>query len=171
MAASQQFGSAPAARSGGGRGLGFGGGPGGVNGSTIPALVRAEWSELDAMRVLELIKREYPIDPNRTYLFGYSAGGQGGHYIVQKYPDLWTAVAIGGSITTPGRFYDFERVKKIPMFLYSGTDDAGPLRATRSLVEAMQAKDVPVVFKELPGANHDTATPAAFEFFASHARK
>lgn len=177
VAAPQQFGPAPApaAGGGGGRGFGFGGGPGGVNGSTFPALVRAEWSELDAMRVLELIKREYPIDPNRTYLFGYSAGGQGGHYIAQKYPDLWTAIAIGGSITTPGRFYDFERVKKIPMLLYSGTEDAGPLRATRSLVEAMQAKGVPAIFKEFPGANHDTApsvaTPSAFEFFASHVRK
>jgi poly(3-hydroxybutyrate) depolymerase len=175
VAAPQQFGPPPVARNGGGRGFGFGGGPGGVNGSTIPGLVRAEWSELDAMRVFELIKREYPIDPNRTYLFGYSAGGQGGHYIAQKYPDLWTAVAIGGSITTPGRSYDFERVKKIPMMLYSGTEDAGPLRATRSLVEAMQAKGVPAVFKEFAGATHDTApsiaTPTVFEFFASYVRK
>jgi hypothetical protein len=66
-------------------------------------------------------------------------------------------------------------VKKIPMMLYSGTEDAGPLRATRALVEAMQAKGVPAVFKEFSGATHDTApsvaTPAAFEFFASHVRK
>lgn len=174
VATSQTFGPTPAGGRGRG-GFGFGGGSGGVNGSTTPGLVRAEWSELDAMRVFELIKREYPIDPSRTYLFGYSAGGQGGHYIAQKYPELWTAVAIGGSITTPGRFYDFERVKNIPMMLYSGTEDAGPLRATRALVEAMQAKGVPAMFKEFPGATHDTApsvaTPAAFEFFASHVRK
>jgi poly(3-hydroxybutyrate) depolymerase len=174
VAAPQQFGPAPAAGAGGGRG-GFGGGPGGVNGSTVPALVRAEWSELDAMRVFDLIKREYPIDPNRIYLFGYSAGGQGGHYIAQKYPEHWAAVGIGGSNTTAGRFYDFERVKKIPMMLFSGTEDAGPLRATRTLVEAMQAKGVPAVLKELPGATHDTApsvaTPVVFEFFAKHVRK
>jgi poly(3-hydroxybutyrate) depolymerase len=175
LAAPQQFGPAPAAGSGGRGGFGFGGGGGGVNGSTTPALVRAEWSEIDAMRVFELIKREYPIDAKRTYLFGYSAGGQGGHYIAQKYADHWTAVAIGGSITTPGRFYDFERVKQIPMMLYSGSEDAGPLRASRTLTEALQAKGVSAVFKEFPGANHDTApsaaTPTVFEFFARQVRQ
>ena len=68
------------------QGRGGGGPAGGVNGSTIPAAVRSEWSEQDAMHVLELVKREYPIDPKRTFLFGYSAGGQGAHYFGQKYP-------------------------------------------------------------------------------------
>ena len=68
------------------QGRGGGGSTGGVNGSTIPAAVRSEWSEQDAMHVLELVKREYPIDPKRTFLFGYSAGGQGAHYFGQKYP-------------------------------------------------------------------------------------
>ena len=30
------------------------------------------------MHVLDLVKKEYPIDPKRTFLFGYSAGGNGG---------------------------------------------------------------------------------------------
>ena len=34
-----------------------------------------ELSEIGTMHVLELVKEEYPIDQNRTFLFGYSAGG------------------------------------------------------------------------------------------------
>ena len=181
MAAPQQFGPAPVAagQGGGGRGgrggRGFGGGgTGGVNGSTIPALVRSEWSEQDAMHVFDLIKAEYPIDAKRIFLFGYSAGGQGGHYFAQKYAENWAAVAIGGSNAAIGPFYDTERVKKIPMMLYAGSED-GVVSATKALGEALKEKGVDATVKIFPGATHDSAPSAAvgdaFDFFAKHAQK
>lgn len=179
MVAPQQFGAAPAAPSvspGGGRG--GRGGPGnsfgGVNGSTTPALVRAEWSEQDAMHVFDLIKAEYPIDPQRTFLFGYSAGGQGGHYFAQKYAEHWAAVAIGGSGATAGAFYDFTRLKNIPMMVFAGSEDpvANP---TRAMGEALNAHGIAATTKIYPGATHDTAPSVAiadiFDFFAAHVRK
>ena len=162
--ASQQFGPARAGAAG------FGG----VNGSTTPASLRAEWSEQDAMHVFELIKQEYPIDPKRTFLFGYSAGGQGAHYFGQKYAGQWVAIAIGGSNAAPGSAYEFERLKGTPMMLFSGAAD-GVLNATRTMAQALRDKGVDAVFKEYAGANHDTApaaaTPDIFEFFATHSRK
>ncbi|MEO7414981.1 MAG: dienelactone hydrolase family protein, partial [Opitutaceae bacterium] len=179
MAAPQQFSPAAAAapqgagRGGPGRG-GPGGGGGGVNGSTIPAQVRSEWSEQDAMHVFDLIKAEYPIDPNRIFLFGYSAGGQGGHYFAQKYAENWAAIAIGGSNASMGPFYDVERVKQIPMMLYAGSED-GVVNATKALGEALKEKGVDATVKIFPGATHDTAPSAAvgdaFDFFAAHPRK
>ncbi|MEO5961336.1 MAG: hypothetical protein ABIZ49_10870 [Opitutaceae bacterium] len=182
MATPQQFASAPApaaasaAAPTGGRGGGRGGaqGAGGVNGSVTPALVRGEWSEQDAMHVFDLIKREYPIDPKRTFLFGYSAGGQGGHYFAQKYAENWAAVAIGGSNAAPGAHYNFERVKNIPIMVFSGSQD-GVLNATRAMAEGLKQKGVPAVFKEIADATHDTAPSKAiadvFEFFAANGRK
>jgi poly(3-hydroxybutyrate) depolymerase len=168
----QSFGPAPTPAAGGGRG--GAGGAGGVNGSTIPALIRAEWSEQDAMHVFELIKREYPIDPKRTFLFGYSAGGQGGHYIGQKYAENWAAIAIGGSGATLGAYYAVDRIKDTPMLVFAGTDDP-VLKATRAMGEALQQRGVPAVFKEIVGASHDTAPSKAiadvFDFFAAHGRK
>ena len=147
---------------------------GGVNGSTIPAPVRSEWSEQDAMHVLELVKQEYPIDPKRTFLFGYSAGGQGAHYFGQKYPEQWAAIAIGGSNATAGDFYRFDRLKNTPMLLVSGSADP-VVTATRAMAEALRTHGIDVLFTEYPGHNHDT-TPAAatadiFAFFAAHARR
>lgn len=182
VASPQQFGRAaaptatptPAAggRSGGGRGGAQS--AGGVNGSTIPALVRSEWSEQDAMHVFDLIKREYPIDAKRVYLFGYSAGGQGAHYLGPKFAGNWAAIAIGGSNAAMGPHYAVDRLKDVPMFLFSGVDD-GVLNATRTLAQALQAKGVKAVFKEYPGINHDTApaaaTPDVFEFFKANPRK
>ena len=153
---------------------GGGGAPAGVNGSTIPALVRSEWSEQDAMHVFELVKQEYPIDPKRTFLFGYSAGGQGAHYFGQKYPDQWVAIAIGGSNATAGDYYRFDRLKHTPMLLVSGSADP-VVTATRAMAEALRSHGIDVLFKEYPGHNHDTtpaaATPDIFAFFAAHARR
>lgn len=176
MAAPQQFGPTPAAAPGGGGrgGLGAGGGFGGVNGSTTPMLVRSEWSEQDAMHVFDLIKAEYPIDSKRIFLFGYSAGGQGGHYFAQKYADYWAAVAIGGSNAAVGAYYDVERVKKIPMMVYAGSED-GVAGATKAIGEALKEKGVDATVKIYPGATHDTAPSVAvadaFDFFAAHGKK
>ncbi len=146
---------------------------GGVNDSTIPALVRTEWSEQDAMRVLDLVRKEYPIDPKRTFLFGYSAGGQGAHYLSQKFAENWTAIAIGGSGAAAGSHYDFGRLKGIPMFLFSGSADP-VVGATRAMSAALKQRGIDATFKEYPGASHDTApgvaTPDFFEFFAGHGK-
>lgn len=179
-AAQQQFGPPPPAPAGaggpgarGGRGGGFGPAPGGVNGSTVPSLIRSEWSEADVMRVFELVRQEYPIDPKRTFLFGYSAGGQGAHYLGPKFAEHWAAIAVGGSNASMGPHYDVDRVKNTPMFLFSGSDD-GVLNATRTLAEALKERGVNATFKEYPGINHDTApgaaTPDVFEFFARNGR-
>ncbi|MEO5961674.1 MAG: dienelactone hydrolase family protein [Opitutaceae bacterium] len=175
-AAPQQYGPPPPAAAGaaGRGGRGGGGGFGGVNGSTIPAMVRSEWSEQDAMHVFDLIKAEYPIDPKRTFLYGYSAGGQGAHYFAQKYAENWTAVAVGGSNAALGPYYDVERVKKIPMMVYSGEDDP-VVTATRVIATALKEKGVEVVLKTYPGIDHNKGPVACvgdvFEFFATHARK
>lgn len=180
MASEQKFGplpttaaAAPGGRAGGG-GRGGASAAGGVNGSTIPALVRGEWSEQDAMHVFALIKAEYPIDPKRTFLFGYSAGGQGGHYFAQKYAENWAAVAIGGSNAAPAAHYDFARVKNVPMFVFAGTQDP-VLNATRTMGQTLKEKGVDATFKEIAGATHDTAPSMAiadvFDFFAAHGRK
>jgi poly(3-hydroxybutyrate) depolymerase len=157
---------------------GNGGGPagaGGVNGSTTPQLVRSEWSEQDAVHVLNLIKEEYPIDPKRTFLFGYSAGGQGSHYFGQKYAENWAAVAIGGSNAAPGPQYDFDRLKNIPVMVFVGLQDPPNINPTRTIYQALKQHGIDATLKEYPGATHDSgpsaATPDVFDFFAAHGRK
>jgi len=178
MAASQNFGPLAAA---GAAGEGRGGrgsaatGFGGVNGSVTPALVRSEWSEQDAMHVFDLIRQEYPIDAKRTFLLGYSAGGQGAHYLGQKFAENWVAIAIGGSNAAPGANYAFERLKHIPLMLFVGAADQPNINPARTMFQAMQQHGLDVVLKEYPGADHDHAPSAAiadiFDFFDAHPGK
>ena len=150
-------------------------GAGGVNGSTTPQLVRSEWSEQDAVHVFNLIKEEYPIDPKRVFLFGYSAGGQGSHYFGQKYAENWAAVAIGGSNAAPGPQYQFDRLKNIPVMVFMGLQDQPNIAPTRTMYQALKQHGIDAAIKEYPGATHDSAPSAAiadvFDFFAAHGRK
>jgi dienelactone hydrolase len=139
-----------------------------------PALVRSEWSEQDAMHVFDLIRQEYPIDPKRTFLFGYSAGGQGAHYLGPKFAEHWAAIAIGGSNAMPGSGYPFDRLKNMPVMIFVGGADTPNLAPSRAMVEALKNAGIQAVLKEYQGASHDSAPSAAtadiFTFFDAHRR-
>ena len=148
---------------------------GGVNGLVTPALVRSEWSEQDAMHVFDLVRAEYPIDPKRIFLLGYSAGGQGAHYLGPKFPQHWAAIAIGGSNAQPGATYPFEKIAGTPMMIFVGSEDAPNITPSRNMTQALQQHGVTVVLKEYAGATHDSAPSAAisdvFAFFDTHPRR
>jgi len=44
------------------------------------------------MNVLDMIRKEFNIDENRTYLMGHSMGGAGSIYLGVKYASIWAAV-------------------------------------------------------------------------------
>ena len=142
----------------------------------MPRARVGELSEKDAMNVFELVRKEYPIDPKRTFLFGYSAGGAGALYFGPKYAEHWAAIAAGGSNVGPNN-YPFESLleKKIPVQLFFGDQDsAGVLQGTRDLAAAMKERGLEVDLAEYKGFNHDTApgtaVPHIFEFFNAHPR-
>jgi predicted peptidase len=146
-----------------------------VNGSVTPALVRSEWSEQDTMHVFDLIRQEYPIDGKRSFLFGYSAGGQGAHYLGPKFAENWAAIAIGGSNAMPAQTYPFGRLATIPMMIFVGTNDKANINPSRAMVQALKENGVDAVLQEYEGATHDSAPSAAiadiFTFFNRHPRR
>jgi dienelactone hydrolase len=166
---------APGAAQGRGRAGGRGGG-GSQFANDMPRSRLGELSEQDAMRVFELVRSEYPIDPKRTFLFGYSAGGAGTLYFGPKYSSHWAAIAAGGSNVGPNN-YPFDRLteKNIPVHIFFGDQDsAGVLQASRNLANAMKERGLEVDLAEYKGFNHDTAPGAAiphlFDFFNAHPR-
>lgn len=47
--------------------------------------------EEDVLSAVEDVRRHYPIDPNRVYLFGYSMGGMAVFTLGGHWPDRWAA--------------------------------------------------------------------------------
>jgi len=52
-----------------------------------------ELSEMDVMNVLEIVKKDLSIDPQRIFLLGHSMGGGGALHLAATYPQIWTGLA------------------------------------------------------------------------------
>jgi predicted esterase len=55
--------------------------------------------ETDVFEALEQVRKQYPIDPDRTVLRGFSMGGHGAWHLGAHFPDLWAAVSPGAGFT------------------------------------------------------------------------
>jgi dienelactone hydrolase len=136
---------------------------------------QGELSEKDALNVLDLATKEYPVDPARIYLFGHSAGGAGAWYLGEKYAERWAAIAASAAPTRPGGF-PFDRLKGMPVMVCHGDkDDEVPVASSRNMVKAAEENGLDPHYLEVPGATHLTIVaivePKVFEFFDQHPRK
>jgi S-formylglutathione hydrolase FrmB len=41
------------------------------------------------MHVLQLVRSEFTVDPDRIFLWGHSMGGAGTYHLAAKHPDIW----------------------------------------------------------------------------------
>jgi predicted peptidase len=135
-------------------------------------LRQGELSEKDALNVLDLVTKEYPIDPARIYLFGHSAGGAGSWYMGEKYAAKWAAIAASAAPTAAEGF-PFERLKGVPIMVCHGDrDDEVPVARSRTMVEAAKRQGLDPEYLEVPGATHLTIValvePRVFDFFDRH---
>ena len=87
-------------------------------------------SERDVMNVIDLVKAEYNIDPDRVYLMGHSMGGLGTYFLGQKYAGMWAAIApMSGTMTDYD--YSLDRLKKMPILVSAGSTKSSPRRRPR----------------------------------------
>jgi len=138
-----------------------------------------EASEKDVMNVLDMIRKEFNVDENRTYLMGHSMGGAGSIYLGVKYASIWAAVGAEAPATSPAGLtpetYSLEPAKKIPMIVVQGDmDTLVPVAGTRLWIEKMKDLKMTYQYVEVPGGDHGsvltTGAPDIFAFFATHTK-
>jgi predicted peptidase len=127
-------------------------------------------SEQDVMRVLDLARKNYKIDPNRIYLMGHSMGGIGTWKLAPKYPDLWAAIAPFSGSGAPATL---ERIKSVPEFVVHGDNDPTVnVQGSRTMVAKMKELGIEVKYVEVPGGNHGSVVApnfaGMFDFFDAH---
>jgi dienelactone hydrolase len=130
-------------------------------------------AEQDVLDVIAEVRKLYPIDDRRIYLFGVSMGGFGTWSIAQNHPDLFAALAPVSGGGNPARM---DRIKSIPQIVVHGDNDTTVLVAqSRAMVEAARKLATEVKYIEVPGGTHDNVVlpnlSQIFEFFASHRKK
>ncbi len=118
-------------------------------------------SEWDVLNVIEIVRHEYPIDPQRTFLAGHSMGAGGTWYLGAKYPDYWAALAplSGPFVHVEG--YPWENIRPLPVFVTEGNNTASTA-ASRAVHEYMVEEDFDVTYKEVV-ADHEGMIPLVLE--------
>jgi len=156
-------------------------GPGPTAGGTaITDLAKLhEASEKDVMNVLDMIRKEFNVDENRTYLMGHSMGGAGTIYLGVKYASIWAAIGAEAPATAPAGLtpanYSLEPARNIPMIIVQGDmDTLVPVAGTRLWIDKMKELNMTHQYVEVPGGDHGsvltTGAPDIFAFFAKYTK-
>ncbi len=162
-------------RPGGGPGAGAAAAPAGPDPERL-----AELSELDVRMVMAMVREEFTVDDDRTYLMGHSMGGAGALFLGQKYAEEWAAVA---SIA-PAAFLMQQNSAEIlqPMkdagvpllIIQGGADTVVPATSTRAWAASMEAIQMEGEYIEMPEGDHgnviNDGMPAIFELFEANTR-
>ena len=134
----------------------------------------SELSEKDVMNVLELVRKDHTIDPDRIYLMGHSMGGGGTWHLGIKYPDLWAALApLAPAVFRPAS--DVEKARHIPVILVQGdADNLCPVGTARRWAEQMKSLGMNYRYVEIAGGDHGSVAwknlAEVFAFFDRHKR-
>jgi dienelactone hydrolase len=163
-----------------GRRGGGGGGGGGQTAAPAPPANLAELSEKDVMNVLAMMRKEFNVDENRTYLMGHSMGGAGTYFLGSKHAKEWAAlapIAPAAFLMNNNRTAILQGIKdgNVPMLVTTGdADEAVPVTNTRMWAETMKELQMNHEYKEYPGVTHgpiiEAAMPDIFAFFAKHTK-
>ena len=140
----------------------------------------AELSEKDVLNVLAMMRKEFNVDDNRTYLMGHSMGGAGTYFLGSKYAKEWAAIAPmapAAFLMNNDRAKILQGIKDggVPMFVAQGdVDEAVPVANTRMWVDTMKELKLDYEYKEYPGLTHgpiiDGSMPDIFAYFAKHTK-
>jgi poly(3-hydroxybutyrate) depolymerase len=141
----------------------------------------AKWSEQDVMNVLDIVRKEFTIDPKRMYLTGHSMGGAGTLFLGAKHANLWAAiapVAPASFMMNNNRAEILGKIKaaNVPVLLLTGDADEVVAPAnTRMWAETLKDLNMTHSYIEQPGVTHGpvitTSQKEIYDFFAKHAKK
>jgi predicted peptidase len=138
------------------------------------------------LELLDKVERELPIDPDRIYLTGMSAGGHGSLRAMRLQPHRFAAAILVCPAGEPGRYPDIPPaeeglgvvvgIEHVPMWFFHGTaDDVVPISLTRERVAALRAAGGSPRLTEYEGVKHDAwvrayADPDIVEWLFSQRR-
>lgn len=126
-----------------------------------------DWGRLDALEVLETIKRKYPIDENRIYLAGHSMGGHGTWHMGLTNSDLFAAIVPSAGWTSHQIYVPWSLQKS----LFFGQPDQlairdKVLREDNPLVFLENARNLPIYI--IQGGADDNVPPIHARLFTKY---
>lgn len=111
------------------------------------------WFELPVvLNVIDGLKAEFPIDPNRMYVLGQSMGGAAAWELVKYHPDTFAAaVFVASAGTGPG---SAKSVSGLPIWAFHGSNDLRILEIQK-MIEEIRGEGGHPRYTEYSGMGHD----------------
>lgn len=126
-----------------------------------------------ALRLIEELRNNLPIDPDRIYVLGHSMGGFGTcHFVVTK-PKLFAAAIASAGCASPSAAATF---KRFPLQLFHAADDPTvDVKCSRDLAEALK-RSATFKYTEYPDGGHSIVgkimeDPEVHEWLFQQSRK
>jgi predicted peptidase len=129
---------------------------------------------------MKMIREQFTVDEDRTYLMGHSMGGAGALFLGQKYANEWAAVAAiapAAFMMQPNSAQILQPMKKagVPvMIVQGGADTVVPATNTHAWVESLKSLEMEHKYIEFPQGDHGNVItdgmPGIFEFFKANTR-
>ncbi|MDX1491692.1 MAG: alpha/beta hydrolase-fold protein [Pseudohongiellaceae bacterium] len=114
-----------------------------------------ELSEIDVRNVMAIVREQFKIDDDRTYLMGHSMGGAGTLHLGIKYSDEWAAIAQMSPAVFNGPTGPLENLKDVPVMTVQGDkDELVPVNMVRALVQQFEDAGLNSEYIEIPDGDH-----------------
>jgi len=112
--------------------------------------------EQDVYDMVADVERRFPVDPDRVYLTGISAGGSGALWLAMTHPDVWAGVAALCPDAIPGAGELAPNLLDLPLRLLHGElDPIVPVASSRTWQRRLWDVGVPAGYQEYPAVRHN----------------
>lgn len=111
-----------------------------------------------ALKILDKVLKDNPVDQQRIYLTGLSMGGYGSWDLGMRMPERFACVV---PICGGGDESHADRLVGMPVWAWHGdADEAVPVDRSRKMIAAIKKAGGDPKYTELPGVGHNSWTPA-----------
>jgi predicted esterase len=148
------------------------------NGRGTSNYYTADHSQDDIAEAISAVIQNYPVDPERIVLTGFSMGGYGVYRTFYETPKRFHALAIFSGDPSIARrslseqapdFLDDSKLtafRNVPMFIFHGGRDRNcPIEQTQQMVEKLKAAGALVEFHYEADKGHESPSPATWQAF------
>jgi predicted esterase len=129
--------------------------------------------EQDVLDIIDVVKREYPVDPDRVYLMGHSMGGWGSWWIGLRNPDIFAAICPMAAFTPMELLPN--ALHLAPFIIHDKDDPIVSVEHSRRAERELKRLAIPFRYKEEQGFGHASKMiganfPELFDWLDSHKR-
>lgn len=108
-----------------------------------------DYLEKRILDFIDLAKENWPVDPNKIVLVGYSNGAIAGWQYASDYKDIFSAMILMGSNCK------VEEKLEVPIYVIQGTEDKFfPIKKVRKRITKAKALGCNITFVEAEGNTH-----------------